>query len=74
MDDEIKFRQELVDLYGEDDVFNREELTLAFEVHSFWAPFITVTRKRDNVRGCLQFSDMPRFYFNFTKYNLQEEG
>jgi len=65
MNDKTKVRQELVDLYGEDDVFDTSELTSAFEVHGFMAPFIVVTRKSDNVGGTLEFLHMPRFYFRF---------
>jgi hypothetical protein len=37
-----------------------------FEVHSFLAPFVFVTRKKDGVKGVLEFTHSPRWYFNFT--------
>ena len=37
-----------------------------FIVHSFLAPFVFVTRKKDNVKGTLEFNHSPRWYFNFT--------
>jgi hypothetical protein len=37
-----------------------------FEVRSFLAPFVAVTRKADGVRGLLMFQHSPRFYFDFT--------
>ena len=43
-----------------------EELGRDFTVHAFLAPFVTVTRKADGVRGTLEFTHSPRFYFNFT--------
>jgi len=49
------------------------EMTDAFIVHSFMAPYCIVTRKSDNVGGSLEFTHMPRWYFNFVP-NLMEEG
>lgn len=41
------------------------EMTEEFTVHSFAAPFCYVTRKSDGVSGWLEFTHMPRWYFNF---------
>lgn len=60
--DETKLRDELKK-YGP--VYNTQELQENFVVESFLAPFCIVTRKSDNVKGTLQFTHMPRFYYNF---------
>jgi len=46
-------------------VWNTEELTEAFEVLGFAAPFVVVRRRADGARGALEFSHRPRFYFAF---------
>lgn len=46
-------------------VWDTDELCRDFEVEGFGAPFVVVTRKADNVRGSLEFTHMPRFYFSF---------
>ena len=48
-------------------VWNTKELQEDFNVQSFLAPFCFVTRKKDQVKGTLQFSHRPRFYFNFVE-------
>lgn len=42
-----------------------EQLRDEFEVLSFLAPFVFVTRKSDGVRGTLRFTHYPRVYFDF---------
>jgi len=37
-----------------------------FEVIGFLAPFVVVRRKADGKMGTLQFTHMPRWYFDFT--------
>jgi len=56
-------RAELSKSYS--DVYDRAEMQELFSVVSFAAPFVEVTRKSDGVRGHLQFTHMPRLYFNF---------
>lgn len=46
--------------------WNTEELARDFVVHNFMAPFVIVTRKSDGVKGVLEFTHSPRWYFNFT--------
>lgn len=58
-------RAELEARYGKKNVWDTKELGEAFEVHSFMAPFTTVTRKSDGVVGTLVFQHLPRFYFGF---------
>ena len=56
-------REEIEAQYGQ--VWETDELTKDFTVHSFLAPFVLVTRKSDDVKGVLSFQHRPRFYFNF---------
>lgn len=51
---------------GARDAYTTDEVTAQFDVLSFCAPFCVVIRKRDGVRGHLQFQHSPRVYFNFT--------
>lgn len=56
-------RKELEAKYGE--VWDTTELQQAYEVVGFAAPFVVVHRKSDGVRGSLEFTHYPRFYYNF---------
>lgn len=47
------------------EVFNTDQLRENFEVRSFLAPWVIVTRKCDGVKGTLEFTHMPRLYFKF---------
>ena len=58
-------RERLEEMYGE--VWDTSEFGKDFEVIGFMAPFITVKRKEDSVRGVLMFQHSPRFYFDFQK-------
>ena len=46
-------------------VYDTQELREAFDVLSFAAPFIVAVRKSDGVKGTLEFTHNPRFYFAF---------
>jgi len=46
-------------------VWDTAELTKDFQVLSFLAPYCTVKRRADNVRGTLTFQHEPRIYYNF---------
>ena len=46
--------------------WNTNELQRDFVVHGFMAPFVIVTRKADGVKGTLEFTHNPRWYFGFT--------
>jgi hypothetical protein len=48
-------------------VWDTSELTSAFDVIGFAAPFIVVRRISDGVKGSLEFQHSPRFYFNFVE-------
>ena len=45
--------------------WNTVQLQEEFTVHSFAAPFVFVTRRKDGVKGTLQFTHSPRMYFDF---------
>jgi len=57
-------REYLEAKYGE--VWDTKELQKDFFVEGFLAPFVSVNRKSDNVKGTLEFQHSPRFYFNFS--------
>lgn len=57
-------REELEAKHGQ--VWDTSELTKDFQVLSFLAPFCTVKRRSDNVRGTLKFQHEPRVYYEFT--------
>ena len=58
-------RERLEEMYGE--VWDTSEVSRDFEVIGFMAPFITVKRKEDSVKGVLMFQHNPRFYFDFQR-------
>ena len=58
-------RAELEKSFGK--VWNTTELQEDFTVSGFMAPFVVVVRKKDKQRGSLEFTHMPRFYYNFRK-------
>ena len=58
-------RSELVELYGDTDVFTSDELRSDFEVLGFLAPFVAVRRKADGQEGSLMFQHNPRLYWGF---------
>jgi hypothetical protein len=49
----------------EGQVWDTRELVAEFVAPGFAAPFIVVRRKRDGVRGSLEFQATPRYCFNF---------
>lgn len=49
----------------EEKQWDTAELQRDFQVHTFAAPFVVVTRKADGVKGTLQFNHNPRVYFGF---------
>ena len=65
--EEAKYQliQELTETYGRNDVFTTDEVRELFVVHGFLAPFVMVTKKETGKKGALEFTHMPRFYFNF---------
>ena len=45
-------------------VWDTAQLSEAFEVLGFMAPYAVVRRKSDGRKGSLEFQHLPRFYFN----------
>ena len=62
----IESGQPALDMEQATTLWNTDQVRELFEVHSFLAPFVFVTRKKDGVTGTLEFNHSPRFYFNFT--------
>lgn len=50
-------------------VWDTKELQTDFTVVGFAAPFVVVIRKSDGVKGSLEFTHSPRFYYAFTEAN-----
>lgn len=48
-------------------VWTIAELREEFTVTGFAAPFVVVKRKSDGQVGSMEFTHMPRFYFNYVK-------
>jgi len=67
----IESGQPHIDLANAPQRWTTEQLGREFTVHSFMAPFVVVTRKADGVKGSMEFTHSPRFYFNFV---ADEEG
>lgn len=57
--------EELQRSYGR--VWTRDELREEFEVIGFAAPIVVVKRKDTGEKGSLEFTHMPRLYFNYVK-------
>lgn len=56
---------QLVEDFGANNVWDTDQVSKAFVIEGFMAPFV-VARKRDTgERGSLQFCHHPRFYFNW---------
>lgn len=64
-DDKESERKRLVDIHGPENVYDTDQVRENFEVISFAAPFVSVVRKCDGVKGWLEFQHSPRLYFNF---------
>lgn len=61
-------REEYEAAYGQ--VWDTTQLQIDFDVLGFGAPYVEVVRKSDGIRGALQFTHSPRFYFNFIPVGL----
>jgi hypothetical protein len=53
------------DLEKAEQRWTTDQLREEFEVIGFMAPFVVVRRKSDGVKGSMEFTHSPRFYFNF---------
>lgn len=61
--DKVSERNRLEKKFGQ--VWNTTEIQEDFEVHGFMAPFVTVIRRKDGLKGSMMFQHSPRFYFGF---------
>ena len=61
----IETGQPAADLIAADQTWDTAELGRDFNVIGFMAPFVVVVRKADGVKGSMEFTHSPRFYFNF---------
>lgn len=59
-------RLELQTLYGEK-VLNTVELQCGYTVHSFLAPFVSLTDTKTGEKYTAEFQHSPRYYFSFEK-------
>ena len=64
-DPKALLRKKLEEQYGE--VYDTDEAQAKFEFVGFGAPFVVVVRRSDGVKGSLEFSHNPRFYFDFKR-------
>ena len=51
--------------------WSTDELTRDFEVIGFGAPFVVVKRRKDGVKGSLQFDHSPRRYYDWKEHNTK---
>jgi hypothetical protein len=56
-----------VDLANASRRWDTDQLRQEFEVIGFMAPFVAVRRLSDGVKGSMEFTHNPRFYFNFVE-------
>ena len=70
VDDQL-YKDTLIDVFGEENVWTTQELTQQFDVESFLAPYCFATRKSDGVKGMFEFNHSPRFYFNFKPNSIE---
>lgn len=61
----LETNQPHVDLAHADKRWTTAEMSAEFNVVGFMAPFVVVVRKSDGVKGSMEFTHSPRFYFNF---------
>jgi len=61
----LETNQPHVDLAHADKRYTTAEMSAEFTVIGFAAPFVVVRRKADGVKGSMEFTHSPRFYFNF---------
>lgn len=50
-----------------EETWTTEEFRRDFEAISFLAPFVSVRRRSDGVKGTLMFDHHPRVYFNWAE-------
>ncbi len=65
MSDGITIHDYNPDGVPEGQTWDRDQLTQDFDVLGFSMGYVVVRRKSDGVRGSLEFTHMPRVYYNF---------
>jgi hypothetical protein len=55
------------DLAEAKETWTTEQLREQFEVKGFMAPYVVVRRKSDGIKGSLEFTGQPRYYFNWSE-------
>ena len=63
MSEEERVKAELSEKHSE--VLNTSEMTAKYQALGFLAPWVHVERREDGVRGTMEFTHSPRFYFHF---------
>jgi len=63
MDEKTKLRTELSKKYP--DVMDTTQATAKYEFIGFLSPYVSVKDRKTGIKGSLEFTHMPRFYFNF---------
>lgn len=61
----IETEQPARDLEDAKDRWTTDEMTKAFEVKGFMAPFVVVRKRDTGEVGSLEFTHSPRVYFNW---------
>jgi hypothetical protein len=56
--------------YGAGNVWSTTEVSQAFEILQFAAPFVFARRQADGAKGLLEFCHCPRYYFDFRPEEL----
>ena len=64
--DKLAIRK-LLGLQEDEELYTIDELTEEFEIDLHIAGYVILTRKRDQLRGTMKYSDSPRFYYGFIK-------
>lgn len=52
-------------------VYSTDEMCEEFTAVGFAAPIVIVIRKSDGVKGSLEFTHSPRFYYGFQPYDAR---
>lgn len=66
---DTKTREELMQLYGADWVWDTDQALAVFDFIGFLAPFVKVQRKSDGREMVLMFQHHPRFYWHTDQSN-----
>ena len=59
--------RQFLGLDEDEELLSIDELMEKFDVDLHITGYVIVTRKKDNARGTMKYSDSPRFYYSFIK-------